>query len=375
MRKVLYVIDSLQTGGAERSLLDIASRLQVCQPVVCHIYRNDFLKAEFEKQGIRVISLGVQGPYGFREAIAKLSQVMVNEQPDLVVGTLLRSELISRWVCRRLKIPNVGTFVNDTYSRFELRAQTWAMRIKIGFFWILNAITARWCVAFLSNSQYIRVSNCRALGVPPEKVQVIYRGRKPEIFHFKERTDMNQSAPKLLAIGRLLYRKGFSELIKAFFLYRREFPQAVLSIAGEGPYRLEIEKLLSDLDLKGAVHLLGTRTDVVALMHEHDIFVLPSHYEGFSGTLVEAMLAGIPIVASDIPMNKEAVEHGISARLFKVQDIGHLALELITATRQTAETLRFARQARSVAETQFSIDRIAQQHDAFYQSIGKSLTS
>src|SRR3982751_2212881 len=108
---ILFVIDSLQTGGAERSTLDIAARLQIFQPVVCHIYRNDFLKPEFERQGIPVVSLNLSGPYEFVKAYRALKAVLRQHKPAVVVATLLRSELIARMACRALGVPVVGTFV------------------------------------------------------------------------------------------------------------------------------------------------------------------------------------------------------------------------------------------------------------------------
>lgn len=368
MYRVLYVIDSLQTGGAEKSLLDIASRLQHVEPVVCHIYQNAFLKSHFEQCGIRVISLGISGPYNFIQATKALRKVIEQEQPDLVVATLLRSELISRWVCKRLKIPNVGTFVNDTYSPYEMKALSWSMRLKIGFFWILNALSARWCVAFLSNAESIKISNCKALHIEPEKVDVIYRGRRTDLFLFEKHT-INPKAPRLLAVGRLLYRKGFHELVLAFQEYLKDYPHATLTIAGEGPYRTELERMISNNGIESHINLLGNSTSIPSLMQAHDIFVFPSHYEGFSGTLVEAMLSGIPIVASDIPMNKEAVEHGVTARLFQVQNVAALTAQLKTATLHEEDSLAMANQARAVAETRFAIDIIAGQHEAFYQKI------
>ncbi|MCU0397129.1 MAG: glycosyltransferase, partial [Cyclobacteriaceae bacterium] len=179
---IAFLIDTLQTGGAEKSILAIASKLKLVQPVVCHIYQNDELKHHFNKSGIRVISLDVKGPYSFKEASNKLHSVLKQEKPDLVVATLLRSELISRWVCKRMNIPNVGTFVSDTYAPNALQTMSWLMCIKVRFFWLLNVLTARWCVAFLANSESIKQSNCNALYVSPHKVKVIYRGRTTDNF-------------------------------------------------------------------------------------------------------------------------------------------------------------------------------------------------
>ncbi|HEY5750351.1 MAG TPA: glycosyltransferase family 4 protein [Chryseolinea sp.] len=371
MPKVLYVLDTLQTGGAERSTLDIASRLKTFQPVVCHIYRNDFLKPEFEKQNIPVISLNVAGPYQFVKAYRALKDVLRREKPDVVIATLLRTELISRVACKALGIPIVGTFVNDTYSPYEWQSLSLAMKGKVGFFWFFNMVTARFCAGFLSNGESIKESNCKALFVPRNKVKVIFRGRRKDLFVFRERHP-NPDQLKFLAVGRLIYRKGFEELLQAFHLYHKRFPNATLTIAGDGPWRGRLQQLTITLNLQQHVILAGTQKDMPALMEAHDVFVFPSHYEGFSGTVVEAMFSGIPIVASDIAMNREALEHGQTGWMFPVMNVSALAEGLVFMTQNFEEGKRFARHARKVAEDRFDIDVIAAQHEKYYQEIQAS---
>ncbi|RAW01295.1 glycosyltransferase [Pseudochryseolinea flava] len=367
MRKVMYVIDSLQTGGAEKSVLDIASRLKAFEPVVCHIYKNDFLKQDFEKSGIRVISLNIDGPYNFIKGYSALKKVLKDERPDLVVASLLRSELISRLACRVLRIPNVGTFVNDTYSKYEWEALSFSMKIKIGFFWVLNMLTAKLCVGFLSNSTSIKDSNCKALFVPKNKVAVIYRGRRTDIFEYIPRAHTTPTT--FLAVGRLLYRKGFEELIAAFHGFQANHPDVKLTIAGEGPHRKRLAQLISHYKLEKSVTLPGNMKDIHKVMASHDAFVFPSHYEGFSGTLVEAMLSGIPLLASDISMNKEAVVHQSTGWLFKTKDETAIRNSLEWMMSNYATSKAYAEKARAVAEKRFDIDLIAEQHDNYYQEI------
>jgi glycosyltransferase involved in cell wall biosynthesis len=367
MERVLYVIDSLQTGGAEKSILDIASRLKAFEPVVCHLYKNDFLKQDFEKQGIRVISLNIEGPYNFIKAYRALKAVLKQEQPSLVVASLLRSELISRVACRALRIPNVGTFVNDTYSKYEWAALSFSMKIKIGLLWIFNMLTAKLCAGFLSNSASIKDSNSKALFIPKNKISVVYRGRRTDIFEYTPRASTKPTT--FLAVGRLLYRKGFEELIVAFHGFHAQHPEVKLTIAGEGSYRKRLEQLVAQYKLEGAVALVGNIKEIHKVMSSHDVFVFPSHYEGFSGTVVEAMLSGIPILASDIEMNKEAVVHQETGWLFRTKDAGAIRAAFEWVMSNFATSKAYAEKARHIAETRFDINLIADQHDQYYQQI------
>jgi UDP-N-acetylglucosamine:LPS N-acetylglucosamine transferase len=160
--KVLYIIDTLQTGGAERSTLDIASRLTKFQPVVCQIYPKDDLSKHYAGKGIIFENLAIAGKYEFRKAIAACRQLIRKHRPVLVIGTLMRAEIIARVAAKREGVPVLGTFVNDTYSQEALGAVSFSLRLKIRFFQLLNAYTARFCAAFLANAEAIKDSNARA---------------------------------------------------------------------------------------------------------------------------------------------------------------------------------------------------------------------
>ena len=372
MRKVLYIIDSLQIGGAERSILDIASHLRCFQPVICHIYRNDSLKPEYLDRGIPVISLDIDSSYHFIKAYRAIKDVLKKEKPDLVVATLFRSEVLSRMACRAMHIPNVGTFVNDTYSRYGRQSLTAMAKLKVDFLWILNTFTARFCIGFLSNGVSIKESNCKALFIPPHKVHVVYRGRQKNQFKFWER-QLKHRMIKFLAVGRLVSRKGFEDLLHAFHLYVEQFPGATLTIAGQGPLRERLEEMITAYSLGGKVHLLGTVMQIPELINNHDVLVFPSHYEGFSGVVVEAMFSGIPIIASDIPMNQEAIEHQRTGWLFPVKEVNGLLEAMVWMTQNFVDAQLFAREAYKVAEERFAIEIIAQQHDTYYNKVLKEL--
>jgi glycosyltransferase involved in cell wall biosynthesis len=107
----------------------------------------------------------------------------------------------------------------------------------------------------------------------------------------------------LLCVGRLLERKGFQEAILAIEKLLTDNFQVKLFIAGEGSYRHFLSGLIASKGLEDKVVLMGNRDDVDVLFDNADIFIFPSWYEGHSGTLIEAMVSGIPTVVSDIPEN------------------------------------------------------------------------
>ncbi|SFG32844.1 glycosyltransferase family 4 protein [Pontibacter chinhatensis] len=367
--KIIFAIDTLQTGGAEKSTLDIASRLpNDIEPLIVSFYNNLELKNECDKLGLRNINFAINNKYDFGKAINLFKSLCIIENPNLVVSTLFRADIITRVACHQLGIKNIGTFVNDTYSSHELEDLSFSMKLKVGLFWILNRWTARYCYRFLANSESIKISNSQRLLIDNSKIDVIYRGRKVSNFNFKIANRFTNEETHFLNVGRLLKRKGQAELIEAFANFNKIYPNTKLSIAGEGKYRAHLEALIKRLNIGHKIKLLGNVKNVPELLAECDVFVFPSYYEGFSGALVEAMLGGAPILASDIPMNKEAINHLDTAYLFKVKDVVSLEEALVFSIANTDKMKEMAQKARMIAEQKYDIDQIAKQHAAIYRN-------
>jgi glycosyltransferase involved in cell wall biosynthesis len=316
-KKVLFVIDTLQTGGAEQSLLENTTRLKTIQPVVCHLYTGELLKPRFIESGITVYSVGIQKKYDFSNAISKLKEIVLEEKPDLMVAYLTRSEIVTRRVGKSLGIPVIGTFVSDLYSKTYNAGLSFKAKLAVSFFKFLNKQTGRYCKGFIANSNAIKESNALQLGVPLSKIEVINRGRDSKIFKFHSPKVMPGKPIHFLNIGRLVPVKGQRDLVNAFAKFNSNYPDTHLDIIGEGPARADLTSLINELGLQEKVKLLGSRSDIPAIIHNYDCFVFPSYSEGFSGSVIESMLSGIPVLASDIPVNKEAVAHMKTGYLFE----------------------------------------------------------
>jgi len=169
---------------------------------------------------------------------------------------------------------------------------------------------------FISNSYSISVLNGYTLGIGSKKVKVIYRGR--DIRNYPEwNIPALQDKFIWLAVGRLIPQKGYDNLIDAFQLLKAQYPNIQLRIIGDGPLREVLDVQIRRLNLAEDIILEGNKPMGWKHLYYAHAFVLPSLSEGFSGALVEACIAGIPIVASDIPMNLEAISPGKNAFFFK----------------------------------------------------------
>src|SRR5687767_4652616 len=176
-KKVLFVIDTLQLGGAEQSLLANSSRFTNTDSVICHLYPGEALKPRFAEHGKKVYSLNIRQKYGFLRAYQELKKIVLAEKPDLIVAYLTRSEIIARLVAKSTRVPVVGTFVNDLYTPSYNQHLSWKARKLVNVFKRINRYTSKYCVGFVANSKAIKEANAVHLSIAPDKIVVINRGR------------------------------------------------------------------------------------------------------------------------------------------------------------------------------------------------------
>lgn len=360
MHKVLFVIDTLQTGGAEQSLFANVIRFKNIQPVVCHLYAGDLLKQRFTDHGIPVYSVGLKKKYGFVQAYQQLKAIVQKEQPDIIVAYLTRSELVARLVGRSTQIPVIGTFVSELYSDTYNTTLSVKAKMAVSFFKWANKTTARFCKGFVANSEVVKQTNARALGIDLNKVEVINRGRDSKEFRFQVPQTLSGKPPRFLNVGRLVPIKGQRDLVLAFKEFLPACPHAVLHIAGEGPARESLSALINELGLQSSVFLLGSRSDIPLLINEYDCFVFPSHSEGFSGAIVEAMFAGLPVLASDIPVNQEVIAHLETGYFFETGSVQSITQALLWYKDNIAVANTLAANANEHARRNFELEKIAE---------------
>jgi glycosyltransferase involved in cell wall biosynthesis len=377
--KVLHLIETLQVGGAEKSLLQILPRLRATEPVMCHVYEDSEMRPEYEAAGVLVVSLDVPPKYNFASAIRKVERLVRRERPALIHTTLFRAEVVGRVVGRRLGLPVVCSFVSDCYADIRWQTLSRAERIKLKGVQLVDRWTAGMATHFVANSRAVAEAQVRALRIPPDRVTVIHRGRDPTRFAtrldpareraFRGALDLPRAAPVVVNVGRLVESKGQAELIEAFARVLREVPDAMLLIAGDGPERSNLEALARSRGLDERVRLLGTRDDIPELLALASVFAFPSHYEGHPGAVVEAMFAGKAIVLADNPVHRETIEDGRTGILVPVQRTEALAAAITALLGDPDRAAELGTRAREDALRRFDIARTAVEYDELYLRI------
>jgi len=170
-------------------------------------------------------------------------------------------------------------------------------------------------------------------------------------------------------VGRLdHWAKGHKELLEAMAGLKERYPVQAL-IVGGGRREDEIKVLAAGLGLAAQAHFLGQRQDVPDLLQAMDIFVLPSYSEGVSLALLEAMAAGLPVIATAVGGTPEVVTDGVTGLLIPPRDAAALAGALERLLGDPAGARQLGENARRHVREHFSLERLGREINEIYQEL------
>ena len=163
------------------------------------------------------------------------------------------------------------------------------------------------------------------IGVPAERITTVANGVAPLRHRIgreaaRAALDLDPRQPVVLTLGRLTHMKGQCHLLDAVPGLLGCFPDLAVVLLGEGPLREALEKQVAGLGVGSAVRFAGHRADARALLAAADVFVLPSRHEGMPLVAIEAMEAGLPVVATRVIGSEEVVEDGVTGALVRPAD-------------------------------------------------------
>jgi glycosyltransferase involved in cell wall biosynthesis len=183
---------------------------------------------------------------------------------------------------------------------------------------------------------------------------------------WRKRLGFDVTAPLAVYVGRLSPEKGLADLIAAWQLVSLEVPGARLAIVGSGPQESELRKLSLN---QPSIVWVGATPEPHHYLRAAELFVLPSYVEGMSIALLEAMAAAIPVVATDIPGNRAAIESGRHGLLVPPARPDLLAKSIAIQLQAKGIASGMARSARERVQDEFSITRVAYRHLELFQSV------
>jgi glycosyltransferase involved in cell wall biosynthesis len=374
--RILYLIDSLAPGGAERSLLALAPHYTAHGVTleIGYLHDRPGLQRELEAAGAELFCLaGAGGRVGWSVRARKL---VLDRRPDLVHTTLFEADIAGRVSAALGRTPVVSSLVNVEYGFEQLRdplLSNWKIRAAQ----LLDTATSRVVVRFHAITDHVAAVMSDRLRIQRSRIDVIPRGRDPEALGIRSaerrvlarnQLGLDPRTPLVLAVGRQQYQKGFDVLLGAWPRVLRDVSHARLIVAGrEAAQTASLMAMLDRSGIGGSVQFIGSRADVPELLCASDVFVLPSRWEGLGSVLLEAMALEAPIVASDLPAVREIVADRVTARLVPAEQPDLLARGITESLSDPHNAGKRARAAREVFFHQYTVDRIGDQMIAFYE--------
>ncbi|MFC2071535.1 glycosyltransferase family 4 protein [Chloroflexota bacterium] len=384
--RILYCSTALSFGGEQKQMVQILSNLdqEHFQPIVCCIRQFEYVEQTIRDLATKFVCLQVQNRYNLPAAIRRLRQVIKEQDIDLIHMGIFGSNFAGLLTAMITGVPAVA-ILQTSYNLKTRSAMMSAKSATWYFKWrtihMIHAILARIVkVHYVALSQAIKESAVRDMGLPPERVTVIPLGLKPEEYderpvhqeaakRVRDELCLDGAYPILLNVARLLPMKGQKELIQVMPRVLERFPQAKLLIAGDGPSLSELKQIRDNLGLQEQVLTLGNRDDIGALLQASDVFVFGSYYEGLPGAVIEAMAAGKPVVAFDIPSLRLVVQDGYSGSLIQGRDVEQFAKAIVDMAEHRDVAQNMGERARWIVKKDYDIRQNMRSLESLYREL------
>jgi glycosyltransferase involved in cell wall biosynthesis len=357
--RLVFLVTLAETGGAQTYVASLLPALVGTFDVVVAAHGDGPLREAAGSAGAQFVSLHhVRRPISlWREPLGLLELLRLLRQvhPDLVHVNSAKAAALGRLAAWLAGVP-IRVYTVHGWAFLAHRGL-----VAVAYRWVERALrpltTVTVCV-----SENERRAGLAARACDEETTIVIRNGVSPRSVGGAERG----SAPRrLVMVGRLQAPKDPITLVRALGLVRGPDYEALL--VGDGPERALVEEEIARLGIGSAVRLLGERTDVPELLAEADVFVLSTRSEGLPLSVLEAMAAGLPVIASNVGGIPELVLDGVSGVLVPPGDPGALAEAIERLLEDPSLALRLGEAARRRVAESFELKSVQEAHLALYR--------
>lgn len=385
--KICLNISVFAPGGAERQIVNLARELagRGNTVVLLHAQKDmaqaqyldslqktrvelvNFLSPDFLKEGMRFsrqhadFFKGIPAPGPMRMLILYLAGALSRMQPDVVHSYLDMPNCLAGCAAHLAEVPvHLASFRNvDPQSLHMAQADVLLL--------LYRYLIEKGRLHLEANSRFGARAYARWLGIDPDEVAYNPNGIDPAALRtppngaaeMRQALQIPAGAPVLVSLSRFVPQKSPVAMLDIFARVHAARPEVHFLIAGAGMTEdEEMGTLTRERGLDGAVHLLGVRSDVGALLACADVFILPSRFEGFPNAVMEAMAAGLPVVASNVGGIPDLVRHGEDGFLHAADDVEGMAESVLTLLGDTALRKRFGDAGRQRIGDGFSLKKL-----------------
>lgn len=370
MIRLGYLIDSLQTGGTELNAVRLAESLDRKRFTlfVAHLHPSGPLLPRFQALGVPLAHIPLGRLYA----------------PTAVTGGLM----FMRWLLlHRIQLLHTHDIYSNVFGvpwakaaglRPVIASRRWWRSEHRRALLRLNTIVSRWAGHVLCNSSTIATEVVAATGLPPSSVRYIPNfveaaafdeATPAEVMAFREGLGISSSELVLGVVARLAAVKEHTVLLRALAILDRRGAPVQLIVAGEGPLRETLGREASTLGIAHRVHFLGELPNRPNPHRLFDVSVLPSRSEGFPNSLLEAMAAGRPVIATRVGGIPDLVVHGETGLLVPPQEPEQMAIAIEQLSANPTVVASMGRAGRRRASTTFDHHRVVAELESWYESL------
>ncbi len=366
--KIVHLMASPFLGGPERQALGLAQHLPATTRTAFLSFaeggRARPLLDEARRQGHEAIELRENTPHFFRAA-QEIADHLRRLDADLLLCSGYKPDILGWLAARRTGIPAVAIAHGWTAATLKVRLNETLDR------WAMRRLACTVCV---SEAMAVKV---RRAGVPPERIAVICNGIDPERFEHPQPEDREKlrrlfAAPPAYIIGaagRLSPEKGFDQLIDAAARVTQQERQVGFVLFGEGPLRPALTQHIAVRGLHDRFILAGFSPDIRRFLPHFDVAVLPSYTEGLPVVVLEALAAGVPVVATAVGGTPEVIDEGIQGFLVAPGDPNALADRILQLLQTDSLRHEMGQQGRQRVREHFSFAQMAAQYQCLFDRL------
>jgi L-malate glycosyltransferase len=375
MKKInaLYCLEYLSLGGTEKQLISLINGLNRAkfQPHLCCL-RNSIIGKSRRSEALDLFK-SIDCPkiqldfISFRniQSVIELIKLIkfIRKYKIDIVQTYFQDPSVFGLVAGKLAgVKNIIACFRDM-GFWQEQEYYWKMKMVYKF-----------CSAYVANSLSVKNHYATTYNLSDDKFKVIYNGIDVENFRSITRKAKHDNKNITIGIIANLNReiKRVDIFLKAAAYALQHTNNITFIVAGDGELKANLIELSEKLGINRNVKFLGSVKDIPRLLSRIHIGVISSDSEGFSNAILEYMIAGLPVVATDTGGNREIVKPGVNGYLVPTRDCRAMGDRIIDLVSEDEARLRMGENARRMVLENYSIDKSIKNHERYYESLLKT---
>lgn len=353
--KVVCIIPSILTGGAEKMAIDLVAYLnkELFDVYLISLYKDtQSVYSKFiDERNVSISYLDKKAGLDFI-TFKNLSKKLSEYRPDIIHTHLNASIYAIPWINQNKNVKWIHTIHNEAAKEFP--------KVYLN---IMKYFYKKKMATPIAISERIKVSISEQYKIRKEEIPLIYNGVDTETF--KPFKIENREKVVFCCVARFSYQKNHKILIDAFYRAVSKTPNISLILVGDGELRPEIEKQIEDYGIRDKVTLVGNTNDVLRYLQKSDVFVLSSRYEGLPLSVLEAMSAGLAILATRVGGIPDVVSDGEEGLLVSPGNSASLASAMVKIASEDQDRLNMRFKSLEKAKD-FDVRRMAKLYEKIY---------